>query len=168
MESKKIIYSAILALSLMTFCPLTGVGADSLWDYESMDSRASEMSENLVVEDFQPVQTDAIAQAEEVKKKRFLDRFKKDKKEKKVTPEKELPAPPAEILYDAPNEKNIEQEVTTETIIEEVKKQDSRNEIPAVSRATKESEKYIKDIEVHGNNVVETSVILDALTQKKG
>ena len=72
MESKKIIYSAILALSLMTFCPLSGVGADSLWDYESMDSRASEMSENMVIEEFQPEQTDAVVQAEEVKKKRFL------------------------------------------------------------------------------------------------
>ena len=170
MESKKIIYSAILSLSLMTFCPLAGVGADSLWDYESMDSRASEMSESMVVDTFQTEQNDIAPQTEEIKKKSFFDRFKRDKKEKvkkEKTPEAELPTPPSELLFDTPDTKNIEQEVTTESIIQE-SRQEAKNEIPAVSRATNESEKYIRDIEIHGNNVVDANVILEALTQKKG
>lgn len=168
MDSKKIIYSAILSLSLMAFCPLSGVGADSLWDYESMDSRASEMSENFVVEEFKPDNLDYTSTQKEVKKKKFFGKFKRDKKDKKnLTPEKELPAPPSELLYEIPEEDNAD--------LENLEKSNSqeylniqRNENPAVSRVSTGGEKYIKDIEIHGNNVVDTSVILNALNQKKG
>ena len=166
LESKKIIYSAILSLSLMAFCPLAGVGADSLFDYDSMDSRASEMSENFVVDSFTPEAYDYLAQAEDVKKKRFLDRFKRDKKE--VTTQEELPTPPSELLYDEPVMPKGEAEATIDTIKQEFGGYESVNDAPAVSRTTSGGEKYIKDIEIHGNNVVDTSLILDSLTQKKG
>ena len=168
MESKKIIYSTILSLSLMTFCPLSGVGADDLWDYDSMDSRASEMAENFVVEEANIEPADPVVVAKEVKKKRFLDRFKRNKKEKEVTSEKELPTPPADLLYEEPIENTSEQDVTTDSIENKQQEIAPKNETPAVSRATTGGEKYIKDIEIHGNNVVDANIILNSITQKKG
>lgn len=42
------------------------------------------------------------------------------------------------------------------------------NETPAVSRTTHKGDKYIKDIEIHGTNVVTPDVILTQIKQKKG
>ena len=93
---------------------------------------------------------------------------KKPKKEKKVTPEKELPTPPADLLYEEPIENTPEQDVTTDSIENKQQEIAPKNETPAVSRATTGGEKYIKDIEIHGNNVVDANIILNSITQKKG
>ena len=51
MKSQRIIYSIIVSLSLLTLNPLSSLGADSLWDYNAMDTTGSEMSENYVYSD---------------------------------------------------------------------------------------------------------------------
>lgn len=185
MESKKLIYNIILSLSLMTFYPLSGMGADSFWDYNVMDTSGSEMSENF---EYQQPELREPEKSETKKEKKV--KVKKNKKEKNsekkfrfirkkekkqetteqleqqlVLPKNndaEQTAPATEApadIFTPPEEQNYDYSRLNLT---------DTNETPAVSRTTAKGDKYIKDIEIHGTNVVEPEVILTSIKQKKG
>lgn len=185
MESKKLIYNIILSLSLMTFYPLSGMGADSFWDYNVMDTSGSEMSENF---EYQQPELREPEKSETKKEKKV--KVKKNKKEKnsekkfRFIRKKEKKQETTEQLEQQlvlPKNNDAEQTAPkTEapadifTPPEEQNYDYSRlnlpdtNETPAVSRTTAKGDKYIKDIEIHGTNVVEPEVILTSIKQKKG
>ena len=185
MESKKLIYNIILSLSLMTFYPLSGMGADSFWDYNVMDTSGSEMSENF---EYQQPELREPEKSETKKEKKV--KVKKNKKEKnsekkfRFIRKKEKKQETTEQLEQQlvlPKNNDAEQTApATEapadifTPPEEQNYDYSRlnlpdtNETPAVSRTTAKGDKYIKDIEIHGTNVVEPEVILTSIKQKKG
>ena len=185
MESKKLIYNIILSLSLMTFYPLSGMGADSFWDYNVMDTSGSEMSENF---EYQQPELREPEKSETKKEKKV--KVKKNKKEKnsekkfRFIRNKEKKQETTEQLEQQlvlPKNNDAEQTApATEapadifTPPEEQNYDYSRlnlpdtNETPAVSRTTAKGDKYIKDIEIHGTNVVEPEVILTSIKQKKG
>ena len=58
--------------------------------------------------------------------------------------------------------------MNVDTAAIETKRIAEENETPAVSRTKTGGNKYIKDIEIHGTNVVEPEVILTQIKQKKG
>lgn len=185
MESKKLIYNIILSLSLMTFYPLSGMGADSFWDYNVMDTSGSEMSENF---EYQQPELREPEKSETKKEKKV--KVKKNKKEKnsekkfrfiRKREKKQEPTKQLEQQLVLPKNNDAEQTAPkTEapadifTPPEEQNYDYSRlnlpdtNETPAVSRTTAKGDKYIKDIEIHGTNVVEPEVILTSIKQKKG
>ncbi len=185
MESKKLIYNIILSLSLMTFYPLSGMGADSFWDYNVMDTSGSEMSENF---EYQQPELREPEKSETKKEKKV--KVKKNKKEKnsekkfrfiRKKEKKQEPTKQLEQQLVLPKNNDAEQTApATEapadifTPPEEQNYDYSRlnlpdtNETPAVSRTTAKGDKYIKDIEIHGTNVVEPEVILTSIKQKKG
>lgn len=185
MESKKLIYNIILSLYLMTFYPLSGMGADSFWDYNVMDTSGSEMSENF---EYQQPELREPEKSETKKEKKV--KVKKNKKEKnsekkfrfiRKREKKQEPTKQLEQQLVLPKNNDAEQTAPkTEapadifTPPEEQNYDYSRlnlpdtNETPAVSRTTAKGDKYIKDIEIHGTNVVEPEVILTSIKQKKG
>ena len=61
----------------MTFYPLSGMGADSFWDYNVMDTSGSEMSENF---EYQQPELREPEKSETKKEKKV--KVKKNKKEK--------------------------------------------------------------------------------------
>lgn len=67
----------------------------------------------------------------------------------------------AESLWDSEDTGYSAGELLSENLADE-------NETPAVSRTTNKGDKYIKDIEIHGTNVVTPDVILTQIKQKKG
>ena len=62
----------------MTLYPLTSVGADSLWDYNSMDTTGSEMAERYVYEG-QPEVSDAANTTQKETRREKRIRLKKEK-----------------------------------------------------------------------------------------
>ena len=212
MKSKNIIYILIISLSLMTLYPLSSLGADSLWDYNTMDTTGSDMAENFVYDQPAAQNVPSDVPAETKKTKKFNFGFKRDKKSEDLIPEqktkKENPEKSAEQNTEKDTEKkgffdflkhkkdkdNIQTETQQQSAPAEEAEQpislpesDSgqqspqnspnlnygysqfeENETPAVSRASSRSEKYIKDIEIHGTNVISPDVILSSLKQKKG
>ena len=169
----------------MTFYPLSGMGADSFWDYNVMDTSGSEMSENF---EYQQPELREPEKSETKKEKKV--KVKKNKKEKnsekkfRFIRKKEKKQETTEQLEQQlvlPKNNDAEQTAPkTEapadifTPPEEQNYDYSRlnlpdtNETPAVSRTTAKGDKYIKDIEIHGTNVVEPEVILTSIKQKKG
>ena len=169
----------------MTFYPLSGMGADSFWDYNVMDTSGSEMSENF---EYQQPELREPEKSETKKEKKV--KVKKNKKEKnsekkfRFIRKKEKKQETTEQLEQQlvlPKNNDAEQTApATEapadifTPPEEQNYDYSRlnlpdtNETPAVSRTTAKGDKYIKDIEIHGTNVVEPEVILTSIKQKKG
>ena len=201
MKSKNIIYPIIISLSLMTLYPLTGVGADSLWDYNAMDTTGSEMAERYVYE--QPAVSDAAATEQKETRRQKRLRLKKEKQQREAelkALEQQQTAAGEEAseteqkegnwftnLFhrnkkDTPQEAEIELQTTPGSGTEEQTEQNSQeepnfnygfsqyeeNETPAVSRSTTKSDKYIKDIEIHGTNVISPELILQQVKQKKG
>ncbi len=169
----------------MTFYPLSGMGADSFWDYNVMDTSGSEMSENF---EYQQPELREPEKSETKKEKKV--KVKKNKKEKnsekkfrfiRKKEKKQEPTKQLEQQLVLPKNNDAEQTApATEapadifTPPEEQNYDYSRlnlpdtNETPAVSRTTAKGDKYIKDIEIHGTNVVEPEVILTSIKQKKG
>lgn len=169
----------------MTFYPLSGMGADSFWDYNVMDTSGSEMSENF---EYQQPELREPEKSETKKEKKV--KVKKNKKEKnsekkfrfiRKREKKQEPTKQLEQQLVLPKNNDAEQTAPkTEapadifTPPEEQNYDYSRlnlpdtNETPAVSRTTAKGDKYIKDIEIHGTNVVEPEVILTSIKQKKG
>ena len=169
----------------MSFYPLSGMGADSFWDYNVMDTSGSEMSENF---EYQQPELREPEKSETKKEKKV--KVKKNKKEKnsekkfrfiRKKEKKQEPTKQLEQQLVLPKNNDAEQTApATEapadifTPPEEQNYDYSRlnlpdtNETPAVSRTTAKGDKYIKDIEIHGTNVVEPEVILTSIKQKKG
>ena len=190
----------------MTLYPLTSVGADSLWDYNSMDTTGSEMAERYVYEG-QPEVSDAAntTQKETRREKRirlkkekqareaalnseenqtiketsetvapgekqgnwFTNLFHRNKKTDELQQEEEIELQPSSTsgTTDTSNEYTEEQ---TEPNLNYGFSQYEENETPAVSRSTTRGDKYIKDIEIHGANVISPDLILQQVKQKKG
>ena len=190
----------------MTLYPLTSVGADSLWDYNSMDTTGSEMAERYVYEG-QPEFSDASALTQKETKREKKARLKKEKKEQEAALKSEENQTIAEDTPTAQtskkqgnwftnlfhknkktNELQQEEEIevqtspssgTTDSSNEYTEGQNEpnlnygfsqyeENETPAVSRSTTRGDKYIKDIEIHGTNVISPELILQQVKQKKG
>lgn len=199
----------------MTLYPLSSLGADSLWDYNTMDTTGSDMAENFVYE--QPATQD-IPSADSTatkKNKKIKFNFKKDKqseeaasepkikkeKKQKIKKEKQensagqdrekkgfwdifkhkkdkesipsdssqsTPAEDTEQPISLPSQNTDQQSSPDSPNLNYGYSQFEENETPAVSRASSRSEKYIKDIEIHGTNVISPDVILSSLKQKKG
>lgn len=176
MQSKRIIYPIILALSLMTLNPLSSLGADSLWDYNAMDTSGSEMAENY---DYSQASAPIAQNVKEKKHFKFFNFFNKKKNK-----EQEITEPAIQLEQTQQTESNsIEEENETSPSTEDTSPQfkpltrpqetnyyenNNENETPAVSRASKKSDKYIKEIEIHGTNVIAPEVILTQIKQKKG
>lgn len=167
----------------MTFYPMSGMGADSFWDYNVMDTSGSEMSENF---EYQQPELREQQQSETKKDKKV--KVKKKKKEKNTEKKfrfirkkekKQETTEPVEQQLVLPKDNDSEGPKTeTQTDIftppeeqnydySQLKFQET-NETPAVSRTTAKGAKYIKDIEIHGTNVVEPEIILTSIKQKKG
>lgn len=168
----------------MTFYPMSGMGADSFWDYNVMDTSGSEMSENFEYQ--QPELREQQQQSETKKDKKV--KVKKKKKEKNTEKKfrfirkkekKQETTEPVEQQLVLPKDNDSDGPKTeTQTDIftppeeqnydySQLKFQET-NETPAVSRTTAKGAKYIKDIEIHGTNVVEPEIILTSIKQKKG
>ena len=215
MKSKNIIYILIISLSLMTLYPLSSLGADSLWDYNTMDTTGSDMAENFVYD--QPAVQDIPSEdsTKPQKQKKIKFNFKKDKKSDEPTQEPEIkkekkqkvkkekqensavqdtekkgfwgifkhkkdkekipsnsyqsaPVEDTEQPISLPNQATDQQASPDSPNLNYGYSQFEENETPAVSRASSRSEKYIKDIEIHGTNVISPDVIMSSLKQKKG
>lgn len=215
MKSKNIIYTLIISLSLMTLYPLSSLGADSLWDYNTMDTTGSDMAENFVYD--QPAAQDIPSEdsTKPQKQKKIKFNFKKDKKSDEPTQEPEIkkekkqkvkkekqensavqdtekkgfwgifkhkkdkekipsnsyqsaPVEDTEQPISLPNQATDQQSSPDSPNLNYGYSQFEENETPAVSRASSRSEKYIKDIEIHGTNVISPDVIMSSLKQKKG
>ena len=215
MKSKNIIYTLIISLSLMTLYPLSSLGADSLWDYNTMDTTGSDMAENFVYD--QPAAQDIPSEGstKPQKQKKIKFNFKKDKKSDEPTQEPEIkkekkqkvkkekqensavqdtekkgfwgifkhkkdkekipsnsyqsaPVEDTEQPISLPNQATDQQSSPDSPNLNYGYSQFEENETPAVSRASSRSEKYIKDIEIHGTNVISPDVIMSSLKQKKG
>ncbi len=215
MKSKNIIYTLIISLSLMTLYPLSSLGADSLWDYNTMDTTGSDLAENFVYD--QPAAQDIPSEGstKPQKQKKIKFNFKKDKKSDEPTQEPEIkkekkqkvkkekqensavqdtekkgfwgifkhkkdkekipsnsyqsaPVEDTEQPISLPNQATDQQSSPDSPNLNYGYSQFEENETPAVSRASSRSEKYIKDIEIHGTNVISPDVIMSSLKQKKG
>ena len=215
MKSKNIIYTLIISLSLVTLYPLSSLGADSLWDYNTMDTTGSDMAENFVYD--QPAAQDIPSEdsTNPQKQKKIKFNFKKDKKSDEPTQEPEIkkekkqkvkkekqensavqdtekkgfwgifkhkkdkekipsnsyqsaPVEDTEQPISLPNQATDQQSSPDSPNLNYGYSQFEENETPAVSRASSRSEKYIKDIEIHGTNVISPDVIMSSLKQKKG
>ena len=199
----------------MTLYPLSSLGADSLWDYNTMDTTGSDMAENFVYD--QPAAQDIPSEdsTKPQKQKKIKFNFKKDKKSDEPTQEPEIkkekkqkikkekqensagqdrekkgfwdifkhkkdkesipsdssqstPAEDTEQPISLPSQNTDQQSSPDSPNLNYGYSQFEENETPAVSRASSRSEKYIKDIEIHGTNVISPDVILSSLKQKKG
>ena len=215
MKSKNIIYTLIISLSLMTLYPLSSLGADSLWDYNTMDTTGSDMAENFVYD--QPAAQDIPSEdsTKPQKQKKIKFNCKKDKKSDEPTQEPKIkkekkqkvkkekqensavqdtekkgfwgifkhkkdkekipsnsyqsaPVEDTEQPISLPNQATDQQSSPDSPNLNYGYSQFEENETPAVSRASSRSEKYIKDIEIHGTNVISPDVIMSSLKQKKG
>lgn len=199
----------------MTLYPLSSLGADSLWDYNTMDTTGSDMAENFVYD--QPAAQDIPSEGstKPQKQKKIKFNFKKDKKSDEPTQEPEIkkekkqkvkkekqensavqdtekkgfwgifkhkkdkekipsnsyqsaPVEDTEQPISLPNQATDQQSSPDSPNLNYGYSQFEENETPAVSRASSRSEKYIKDIEIHGTNVISPDVIMSSLKQKKG
>ncbi len=199
----------------MTLYPLSSLGADSLWDYNTMDTTGSDMAENFVYD--QPAAQDIPSEdsTKPQKQKKIKFNFKKDKKSDEPTQEPEIkkekkqkvkkekqensavqdtekkgfwgifkhkkdkekipsnsyqsaPVEDTEQPISLPNQATDQQSSPDSPNLNYGYSQFEENETPAVSRASSRSEKYIKDIEIHGTNVISPDVIMSSLKQKKG
>lgn len=173
----------------MVFYPLTGVGADSLWDYETMDSGGSELAEKYEYDTPAPLETfGAEKNSTEVnkqtktktkkqkvkkeKKSRKLFQFGKNKqKNQEISEPVELSPMPASEPQETRSpeyETDFNQNTNFSEPANYGYEQADENETPAVSRTSSKGDKYIKEIEIHGTNVVTPEVILSQIKQKKG
>ena len=199
----------------MTLYPLSSLGADSLWDYNTMDTTGSDLAENFVYD--QPAAQDIPSEGstKPQKQKKIKFNFKKDKKSDEPTQEPEIkkekkqkvkkekqensavqdtekkgfwgifkhkkdkekipsnsyqsaPVEDTEQPISLPNQATDQQSSPDSPNLNYGYSQFEENETPAVSRASSRSEKYIKDIEIHGTNVISPDVIMSSLKQKKG
>ena len=190
----------------MTLYPLTSVGADSLWDYNSMDTTGSEMAERYVYEQQPELSATEKTTHKETRRER-KNRLKKEKqaKDSALTTEENQTINEAAPTFETSekqgnwftnifhrNKKNNELQSEEEIELQTVPTSDTTdsskeysdnqnepnlnygfsqyedNETPAVSRGTTRSDKYIKDIEIHGANVISPELILQQVKQKKG
>ena len=183
LKSQRIIYSIIVSLSLLTLNPLSSLGADSLWDYNAMDTTGSEMSENYVYSDSVVPENTVAKNTKDSKikeKKKRFNIFNRNKKNKQETQEPEIQLEKEELptqTEDSTNKSMPDTQEDTPKFKPLTRPQEnnytnyynnSTNETPAVSRSSTKGSKYIKDIEIHGTNVISPEIILTNIKQKKG
>ncbi len=167
----------------MMFFPMSSMGADSLWDYDAMDTGGSDLAEKYEYEVPTMFETPATSQVSDTDNKKTKSKKQKTKKEKlkkekktfgffnkKKSYEKDFEKIETEADFNRNEEDKYKRYEFTE---EERSKFDQyqeqqENETPAVSRTTTQGDKYIKDIEIHGTNVIAPDVILTQIKQKKG